>query len=663
MVTDKPRLQITALAAVLLLVNVYVCRELFWTEYLDQMPSIEAAFIGIARYASQNWGDLTWAPFWYNGIPYQNTYPPYLHLTVAAVATLFRCSAALAYHCVTASFYCLGGVAVFALALRLSASRAYSFFAGLFYSLISPSAFLIADIRHDLGSLWRPERLHTLLSYGEGPHVTGLLLLTLSLLMLDVAVEKRRPAWTLLAALTFAATALTNWLAAVGLAAAALAYALASEAKLRAGVTALVAAVLAYCLAAPWLPPSTVKVIEFNAKMVEGDYSSLYKTLPLNAVLILGVLALIVYTLERLRAPVIVRFAYYFTWLIGAVVLTFAWRGYAILPQPHRYHTEMEIGFALLIPFALRPILDRLPKRLQIALALVLVIATIYPAKQYRSYARILMRPVAIAQTLEFQAARWMDAHLNGGRVMATGTVSFWMNAFTDTPQFGGGFDQGTTNPNIRAAIYQLYSGDGAGTHESEIADLWLKAFGIQAVQLGGAASREHYKPWRNPHKFDGMYRELWRTGDDVILEIPQRTRSLAHVMAAADLPARTPIHGADIDPLRPYVAALGNTAYPEASFRWTSRHSAEIMAQLTPGQVVSIQISHHKGWHSSNATVMADGLGQITLQPSCAGACAFLLEYDGGLEMSIARCLPWLAIGIVGFWEIGRRRNISARR
>ena len=64
-------------ASGLFIINLYVCRELFWTEYLNQMGSIEAVYIGLARYIMHNVGDLTWFPLWYNGIPYQDSYLPY----------------------------------------------------------------------------------------------------------------------------------------------------------------------------------------------------------------------------------------------------------------------------------------------------------------------------------------------------------------------------------------------------------------------------------------------------------------------------------------------------------------------------------------------------------------------------------------------------------
>ena len=66
------------------------------------MASIEGAFIGLARYIRDHFPHLTWMPLWYGGIPFPDSYPPLLHVTVAAVSALAHISAGLAYHAVTA---------------------------------------------------------------------------------------------------------------------------------------------------------------------------------------------------------------------------------------------------------------------------------------------------------------------------------------------------------------------------------------------------------------------------------------------------------------------------------------------------------------------------------------------------------------------------------
>ncbi len=186
------RVKSILLAAALFLLNVYVCRELFGIEYLHHMGSIEGASIGISRYATEHWRDLTWFPLWYDGMPYQNTYPPLLHLGVALAGWLRGFSPAHAHHWVTALAYCLGPVTLYALALRLSGSRWAAFAAGAIYSAVSSSAWLIPAIATDLGSPLNPRRLQALVAYGEGPHVSSLTLLPLGLLFFDLAVARRR---------------------------------------------------------------------------------------------------------------------------------------------------------------------------------------------------------------------------------------------------------------------------------------------------------------------------------------------------------------------------------------------------------------------------------------------------------------------------------------
>ena len=63
-------------------------------------------------------------------------------------------------------------------------------------------------------------------------------------------------------------------------------------------------------------------------------------------------------------------------------------------------------------------------------------------AKSSRRYARYILEPVDISQRMEYKLSRWLEANLRDARVMVPGSASFFLNAFTDNPQLGGGFDQ-----------------------------------------------------------------------------------------------------------------------------------------------------------------------------------------------------------------------------
>jgi len=650
----------------LLFLNLFLVRRLLTIEYLDQMGSIEGSFIAIARWARENWSDLSWYPLWYGGIPFANTYPPLLHRTVALVSALLGWTPAHAYHAVTALLYSLGPVTLYGLALRISGSRAYSFAAGLFYSLTSTSALLIPAVHRDAGGIWGTRRLQALVQYGEGPHIMALTLLPLAVLLLDVAYQRRRGAWWLAAALGLAAVSLTNWVGAAALTMAAVAWLLAREEGpwWRNWLTAAALAAPAYLIASPGIPPSAIRGVALNERYVSGAASSgFWKLAALAATLLVTAAAL-----RALRLRVRIRFAVLFLLPTAVTTLAYEWFRVSLVPQSSRYHLEMEMAIALLAAFLAQALFKRADRSLTVAVACLLLVVSAYGVRRCSRILDPRIRPIDIERTIEYTEAKWFDRNMDGGRVFAPGSVGFFLNVFTDTPQFAGGFDQGAVNRLWTQAQYQILSGENAGEKEGEVAVLWLNAFGVDAVAVSGPESRETFKPFRNPRKFDGLLPELRREGDDVVYRVPRRSTSLAHVVRAGDLPSHVPESGLDMDPVRPYVAALEDPSLPAATFTWRNRHSATITAPLQPDHILSVQISYHHGWKASVGgeprPVYRDNLGQLVVEPRCQGPCTVEILYDGGTEMLVCRVLSWscLCLGLLwSGWGILHRRGRTA--
>jgi hypothetical protein len=273
--------------------------------------------------------------------------------------------------------------------------------------------------------------------------------------------------------------------------------------------------------------------------------------------------------------------------------------------------------------------------------------------KSYRRYARDgLIQTIDITTTSEWRTAQWLNQHWNGGRVTLPGSSSFWLTAFSDTPEIDGAFAESVTIPVYSMARYEVGTGIAAGSRAAEIAILWFKALGVQAVAVSGPGSTEVYRDFRNPAEFEGVLQPLWRDRGDVLYSVGA-SASLAHVVAASDLVTRTPINGIDVDPLRPYVAALENPSYPAASFDWTSLHSGKIQANPPPNSVVSIQISWSAGWHARingrTVPVLKDGLGFMYLVPNTAGPAAISIDYDGGVEMMVAHWISSVTLALLG--------------
>ncbi len=624
----------------ILAINVYFTRELFTLEYSQYMGSIEAAFISISRYMLDNWRDLTWYPLWYGGIPIQNSYPPLLHAIVAVTAGIFRISPALAHHAVTAFMYCAGPVTLYFLAVRLTGSRWYAFWAGWMYSIVTPSYFLMASVHAGMGGQLGLRRLQTLVPYGEGPHITSLALLPIALMAFDLAMAKRRPLWYLPAAVSMSLVVLSNWLGAMALAIGVLAYVLAhsgGSGTWKTWGTGAGVALLAYALACTWIPPSTIQDIRHNAQYV-GPYQQVYRTLPLYAAAGILTTLLIKYCMQRFRFSQVLQFCVLFALLTSALPLASEWAHVAIVPQPERYHLEMDLAICLLATFAVKVVADKFPPGYQIVLAALVVASSYYPARLDRRYARRMIKPIDIAQTIEYKTAVWFRDHLDGRRVLAAGTISFWLNAFTDD-----------------RVQYQIYSADNAGDKAAEVAMLWFRAYGVRAITVGGPTSKEEFKPFRRPDVFAAALPEAWREGGDAIYWVPQRTASLAHVVGRQSLVRDLPAHGLDVQQTWAYVQALEDPKYPAADFRWTSRHSAEIHASLRPDDLLSIQVTYHPGWHAlvngASRRVFGDGLGQMVIEPDCDGQCGVQLVYDGGVEMRTARIVSWSALAGCLVW------------
>src|SRR5258708_4457263 len=116
-------------------VNAWVVWRLFFTQYLDQLHSVEGEFIAMERYIQRHWPGYDWFSLWSAGYPVARTYQPAVHYTVAAVASASGLSTASAYHLVAALSYSLGGVAFYYLAKALSGSRRIAFGGALLFSL------------------------------------------------------------------------------------------------------------------------------------------------------------------------------------------------------------------------------------------------------------------------------------------------------------------------------------------------------------------------------------------------------------------------------------------------------------------------------------------------------------------------------------------------
>ena len=204
---------------------------------------------------------------------------------------------------------------------------------------------------------------------------------------------------------------------------------------------------------------------------------------------------------------------------------------------------------------------------------------------------------------------------------MVSGDVGTWFNVFTDNPQLSSGHEPFSPNWMVQIATYTIYTGENAGDRDAEYSILWLKAYGCHAITVPGPQSREAYKPFRNPRKFEGVLPLLWHDEDDSIYAVPQRSTSLAHVIPADAVVVRPPIHGLDVPEVTRFVAAMEDPALPLADFSWQSggRGPHRRGGASRPGGRGAGDLRSGMGRVGQRAAgaVTRDGIGLITVHPA----------------------------------------------
>jgi hypothetical protein len=255
-----------------------------------------------------------------------------------------------------------------------------------------------------------------------------------------------------------------------------------------------------------------------------------------------------------------------------------------------------------------------------------------------------MIRPLDMARTIEYQEALWFDRNMHGERVLAPGTIQFWMNVFTGTPQMTGCCTQSIVNHEDLIAAYVSYAGYENDAESADYALLWMKAFAVHAVAIGGPQSREAYKDFQFPYRFRGRLEQAWSSGDDFIYRVPERVDGLARVVRPGDVVKHPPANGIDVAELRPFVAALDDASLPAAAWKWNNVNSATIDATLRPEQVISVALNYHPGWNAlvnkRRVPLHADGLGFTVIEPHCSGPCRVEMNWSPGAE-------PWMVIPV----------------
>jgi hypothetical protein len=482
-----------------------------------------------------------------------------------------------------------------------------------------------------VGTAWSPVRLFALLTHDEAANIAALALLLAALASIHAALETALGWRTVLAILASASVVLTNWLGAVALVCGALALLIArkrEEHDTPAFGRLVLIGLLAYAVAAPWIPPSDIAAVQRNAQALSGVFPMGRSQYFYLALWFAAAFAIGLHLKRKTSVPEAGRFALIFFFLMSVPPLAYEYLKIYPLPQPGRYFLEMDAAFAMVggIVLGSRRLCSKWAwSRVLTGVALACLAIVLVPRS--RREVRTWLPPFDIAKTVEYEQAQFINTHYPGQRVFVDGSTRYWFNAFADNPQLGGGVDQARSNPAIADITFAIPYQLGNGTDTVAL----LKACGVRAIAVGGQHTRDAYRDYRDPTKFAGVVTEVWRDGDDVIYEIPG-SGSLAHVVSRGALVTTNAL---DYPAITRYAAALD--ADLKTRIVWSGPNRAIIEANLAKPQVLSLQISYDPGWRATaNGSALPterDALGFLVLEPDCRGSCTIDLIFTGGVQ------------------------------
>ena len=587
---------------IVLALSIILIWPLFRLKYLDDWRSIESTFIADARITADHLPHTGWQPLWYCGTRFDYVYPPALRYGPALLSKAAHLTTARAYHLYTAILYVLGILAVYWFVRVVAGSWTGGLFAAAGVALLSPSMLLIRQFRWD-NPLWFPQRLHVLMRYGEGPHMSALAILPAALAASYLALKEWRPAALAAAGALCALVVMHNFYGATALAIffPVLVWSVwVCHRGAAIWLRAACIAVLAYGLCATWLTWSYVSITLTNMRWVSEPGSPVLQAALLILLLVYGVLS---FRLGR-GSPELVS-AVFVTGsllILGLDVLSYYYFNARIFGEGHRLAPELDLVIILAGVEVIRRLWLRPPLRTACVAVVVLafVPALYYLPNVWKPFPRL----GSVESGYPWKFAKWVHDNLPGERTLPSGEIRFWFDVWDDNIQADGGSKQGMLNQIIPIATYQIQNAVNV-----EASVLWLQSLGAGAVIVPGPNSPDDYHAdYKFAQKFRGVLPVIHEEMDTAIYRVPRIYSSIGRVVDRTAMSAVGTVVYSDVEPLRRYVAVI-ERPQPETFVDWNGFDQVSLRAKVSEGQSVLLQETYDPQWKAW------EGVRQIPLR------------------------------------------------
>ncbi|MDO8551077.1 MAG: hypothetical protein Q7S03_00095 [bacterium] len=641
----------------LLAINFYSVYPWFFGNGPVNIGSIEVSYVSMGRFLVDFFPNYSFAPYWYFGFPFHLFYTPLLPVLEALLNWLFAVPLWQTYRLVTGFGYIFAPVSLFLFVWALTKKIIPGIFAGLLFSFIPslfyfvlPSGEVAADTFSREAGFYDPRRLMVLVRWGEGPHTLSLVFLPLAGLFFFRFLEQKKQRDLLLTAIFISLAALTNAVGFYALIFLLLAVFFASWVKRNQhtgtliGLTIAVFA-LSYGLMAFWYNLSFIPTFFGEGGGAINNYLNL---LPWGIVGLVAVIAGFYFFCQKLlrnKALIISLTWFLIVFLIVYIYYTSAppelsFQRLEFAPQALRLAMEVDMALAALAASLLAILISLLENKLKLvgkvfglAFGVVGIAGILIYGLIYAPYAqKNVSKQIDLSQTGEYEVANWLNNNIDqskGERAYVAGNYSFYLNYFTNIWQLRGGLYQAKTHPWPEHIYYQITNGE-----DSDVALNWLKAANTKYLVVNTPTSRELYKEFKYPEKFENLP-VVYENEGDIIYQVPLLDSSPAKVVNVKGLNLKPPQKADDEKPLSSYVGWLEQSS--PAIFEVVNNDRYKIKAKVGQGEGILVQMTYDKGFSAK----ASDGTSiQITRDP--LGFMFLTPERAGNLEIDLVHKKTW---------------------
>lgn len=571
------------------------------------LTSLVPTVVGLGAFFYENFPHVEWYPYWYLGNPYYYLIGPVVPVALT-ILTLLRLPLYESYVLLILGSLLIGGFGIYLLLAACGIRISNALIAGVLF-VIAPGGLIL---------LFFQDGLH---------HIAFSFLPLLLVLYKRFLLSKARP-WSLVFLslfLSFLFLITVSILLPFLIAAVALIVAYWKKEHIGDILTQTAFVTLfSLSLATMWYTPGFWLTLLLNPsfggvplyRLAWSIFNFFIQLLPLA-------LAIIVVTWRRIRIQAPLLFGMLiFTAFFSLTVIRFIsdpdfvidWIGFLF---------ELQFGIAIIAG----SVLDRMAKRKKRAVfsAGLFTIAILLDC--YIVINNLTPSNVAGAIYQQKILTMLKDNVPKGDRVFLSGTPVFWVNAYRNQMQIRGGNDGVSVHPFWRHAAFQIREGkDPSVSHDL------LLALGTPYVLVHKGDSKEVFRDFKTPSKFDSLYFNIVINGDDALYKInSEQPYGIARVADVRIVKTTEPKKGDDAFAIHNYVSFLKRSA--SAFFQTPNR--LVISSNPAHEEVVSLAITYHPSWRidKGKGSLRADSLGNIVITPKQSGEQQFVLSFSRRIQ------------------------------